>query len=191
MYLCKTKIRNMFDKLIEFIVSLGHDILPFTIVNQWEMGVHLRFGKFVKVVQPGIKFKIPFFDKIWAHEVITQTVHLQPQTLTTQDELNIVLKSIVRYHVYDVRKFLLNVMHASDVLVDTTQGIIRDIVERTDWNDLVDVNDAITEEVAIIAENWGITIEKITLTDLGIVRTYRIMSDGQKQTTSSLGLDGL
>lgn len=180
----------MFDKLIDFLIHLGQDILPFSIINQWEKGVYLRFGKLVKTVKPGIVFKIPFFDKIWTTEVITKTVHLQPQTLTTQDEMNIVLKSIVRYHVHDVEKFLLSVMQANDVLIDTTQGIIRDIVERTEWDNLVDVNDKITEEVSIVASKWGITVEKITLTDLGIIRTYRIMSDTNK-TNSNLGIDGL
>lgn len=181
----------MFDKLIDFLINLGQDTLPFSIVNEWEEGVHLRFGKFQRVVGPGLKFKIPFFDKIWTQEVITQTVNLKPQTLTTEDEKDIVLKSIVRYHVEDVQKYLLNVMHASDVLVDTTQGIIRDIVERTTWNDLVDVNSVITQEVSKVVKAWGIEIEVITVTDLGLVKTYRIMSDCNHEMKNNLGIDGL
>lgn len=172
----------MFDKLIDFILHFISDILPFHIVNEWESGVYLRFGKYVKVVNPGLRFKIPFVDKIWTHEVITQTVHLQPQTLTTLDEKSIVLKSIVRYHVNDVKKFLLNVMHASDVLVDTTQGIIRDTVEGTNWEDLYDINELLKSEVTQVVQDWGITIERVTLTDLGIVNTYRIISDSSKPT---------
>lgn len=175
----------MFDKLLDFILNFIEDILPLTIVNQWEMGVHLRFGKYYRVVQPGLVLKIPFIDKILKTEVITQTVHLQPQTLTTLDEKSIVLKSIIRYHVHDVKKFLLNVMHASDVLVDTTQGIIRDIVEGTNWEDLYEVNETLKSEVANVVKDWGITIERVTLTDLGIVRTYRIMSDTKPIPTSN------
>jgi regulator of protease activity HflC (stomatin/prohibitin superfamily) len=175
----------MFDKLIDVIIHFIADILPFGVVNQWEGGVYLRFGKYRKVVKPGIIFKIPFMDKIWTTEVITQTVHLQPQTLTTLDEKGIVLKSIVRYHVNDVKKFLLHVMHASDALVDTTQGIIRDTVEGINWEDLYEVNEHLKDKVSEIVNDWGITIEKVTLTDLGIVRTYRIMSDIQKNNNST------
>jgi regulator of protease activity HflC (stomatin/prohibitin superfamily) len=171
----------MFDKLIDFLIHFISDVLPFHVVNSWEKGVYLRFGKFIKVVDAGLIFKIPFADKIWTHEVITQTVHLQPQTLTTMDEKGIVLKSIVRYHVNDVQKFLLNVMHASDVLVDTTQGVIRDTVEYSNWEDLDDVCEGIQKEVQDIVGNWGITIERITLTDLGIINTYRVMSDNYKE----------
>jgi regulator of protease activity HflC (stomatin/prohibitin superfamily) len=98
--------------------------------------------------------------------------------LTTQDEQTIVLKAIVRYRVSDVKKYLTEVEHANAVLVDTTQGIIRDVVERTDWVDLVDVNTIFTNEVKAFVERWGIDIEKVTITDLGIVKTYRILGDG-------------
>lgn len=172
----------MFDKLIEFLLNFWNDLMPITYVNEWEQAVYLRFGKYVKVCKPGLVFKIPFVDRLWPASVITQTVHLQPQTLTTKDDYNIVLKSIVRYHVSDTKKFVLNVMHASDVLVDTTQGIIRDIVERTEWHDLENVNDVITNEVSNVVGIWGIEIERVTLTDLGIISTYRIMSDTTKPT---------
>jgi len=172
----------MFDKLIDVILHFLEDILPFTIVHQWEEGVYLRFGIYRKKVKPGFNIKIPFVDKIWVTPVITQTIHLQPQTLTTLDEKNIVLKSILRYHIHDVNKFLLNVMNASDVLVDTTQGIIRDTVEGYNWEDLYEVNNYLKNQVMCIVEDWGITIEMVTITDLGIIQTFRIMSDSHKTT---------
>ena len=147
----------MFDKLIDLIVTFIHDILPFKIVDQWEAGVHLRFGKFYRTVMPGLNWKIPFFDKVWVTNVITQSVHLKPQTLTTLDERSIVLSTIVRYHVFDVQSFLLTVMHANDVLIDTTQGIIRDIVETTTWEDFVDLTNRVTPEVNDFVQKWGIT----------------------------------
>ena len=158
------------------------DILPFKVINQWEKGVYLRFGKYLKNVEPGLIFKIPFADKIWHSPVITQTIHLQTQNLNTLDGKDVVLKAIVRYHVDDVKEFLLNVMHASDVLVDTTQGVIRDTVEGYNWEDLYNISEYLESQVQDIVDNWGIKIEKITLTDLGLVKTYRIMSDTSKPT---------
>lgn len=170
----------MFDKLIDLIVTFIHDILPWKIVDQWEEGVHLRFGKFHRVVKPGLRFKISFFDQILTTPVITQTVNLKPQTVTSLDEKSVVLTSIVRYHIVDVEKFLLGVMHANDVLVDTTQGIIRDVVEGTNWEDLYDLGNIVRPEVNDFVEKWGITVEQISFPDLGEIKTYRIMTDGEK-----------
>lgn len=170
----------MFDKLIDLIVTFINDFLPFKIVNQWEQGVHLRTGKFYKVVFPGLNWKVPFFDQILTTPVITQTVNLKPQTVTSLDERNVVLSTIVRYHIEDVEKFLLGVMHANDVLVDTTQGIIRDVVEGTNWMDLYDLGNIVIHKVNEQVEKWGIEVELISFPDLGEIITYRIISDGKE-----------
>jgi membrane protease subunit HflK len=157
--------------------------MPWVIIEEWNGAVQLRYGKFIKVLYPGIHFKIPFFDSVIECPVITQSVNLPSQTLTTFDEQSIVLKSIIRYRVSNVRTYLLNVMHASDVLIDTTQGMIRDVVELTRWDDLVDVNSQITNEVKEFVIKWGIEVEAVTITDLGIVKSFRIFGDEAHKTT--------
>lgn len=179
----------MFDKLIDLIVTFINDILPWKIVDQWEEGVHLSTGKFKRVVKPGLNFKIPFFDQIITTPVITQTVNLKPQTVTSEDDKSVVLSSIVRYHIHDVEKFLLGVMHANDVLVDTTQGIIRDMVEGCKWNDLYDLGSVVTPEVNQQVSKWGITVEQISFPDLGEIKTYRIMSDGGRDNVLPINGD--
>ena len=173
----------MLDKWVEFLTKFSYQIMPWVIIEQWNGAVQLRFGKFIKVLYPGIHFKLPFFDSIIECPVITQSVNVPSQTLTTLDEQSIVLKSIIRYRVSNVRTYLLNVMHATDVLIDTTQGMIRDIVELTTWNGLVDVNHQITEEVKDFVIKWGIEVEAVTITDLGIVKSFRIFGDEAHKTT--------
>jgi regulator of protease activity HflC (stomatin/prohibitin superfamily) len=103
--------------------------------------------------------------------------------LTTLDEQSIVLKAIIRYKVNNVRTYLLGVMHANDVLIDTTQGIIRDVVEMTKWDNLIDVNTQITNEVKEYVVRWGIEVEAVTITDLGLVKSFRIFGDEAHKST--------
>ena len=173
----------MLDKLVDLLVRFGMDMLPFVIIEQWNGAVQLRYGKFIKVLYPGIHFKIPFFDSVIECPVITQSVNLPSQTLTTFDEQSIVLKSIIRYKVSNIQTYLLSVMHANDVLIDTTQGMIRDVVELTTWDDLVDVNETITNKVKQYVVRWGIEVEAVTITDLGIVKSFRIFGDEAHKTT--------
>jgi len=173
----------MLDRLVEFLIRFGNQVMPWIIIEEWNGAVHLRFGKWIETLGPGLHFKIPFFDNIIECPVITQSINLPSQTLTTLDEQNIVLKSIIRYRVSNVRTYLLKVMHATDVLIDTTQGIIRDVVETTTWDDLVDVNYQITNEVKEFVVKWGIEVEAVTITDLGIVKSFRIFGDEAHKTT--------
>ena len=173
----------MFDKLVQLIERFGYQLMPYVIIEEWNAGVHLRFGKWIKTLYAGIHFKIPFFDSIIECPVITQSVNLPSQTLTTLDEESIVLKAIIRYRVSNIQTYLLSVMHANDVLIDTTQGMIRDVVELTTWDDLVDVNETITNKVKEYVVRWGIEVEAVTITDLGIVKSFRIFGDEGHKTT--------
>lgn len=180
----------MFDKLIELILHFINEILPFKIIDQWEKGVHLRFGKFKRIVDPGLRWKFPFFEHIITTPVITQTVNLTSQTVTSNDKRTIVLNSIVRYHIVDVEKFLLGVMHANDALIDTTQGIIRDIIERTNWGDLYELSNIVTPKVNEYVEKWGIKVELVSFPTLGEIRTLRlIIDDSTKNHINTLPID--
>jgi regulator of protease activity HflC (stomatin/prohibitin superfamily) len=63
----------MLDRLVDLLVRFGMDMLPFVIIEQWNGAVQLRCGKFIKVLSPGIHFKIPFFDSVIECPVITQS----------------------------------------------------------------------------------------------------------------------
>ena len=173
----------MFDKLVALIERFGYQLMPFVIIEEWNAGVHLRYGRYINTLNSGVHFKIPFFDNIIECPVITQSVNLPSQTLTTLDDESIVLKAIIRYKVSNVRTYLLGVMHANDVLIDTTQGMIRDVVELTTWDDLVNVNEIITDKVKEYVVMWGIEVEAVTITDLGIVKSFRIFGDESHKTT--------
>jgi regulator of protease activity HflC (stomatin/prohibitin superfamily) len=173
----------MFDKLVALIERFGYQLMPWVIIEEWNAGVHLRYGRYINTLNSGVHFKIPFFDNIIECPVITQSVNLPSQTLTTLDDESIVLKAIIRYKVSNVRTYLLGVMHANDVLIDTTQGMIRDVVELTTWDDLVNVNEIITDKVKEYVVRWGIEVEAVTITDLGIVKSFRIFGDESHKTT--------
>jgi regulator of protease activity HflC (stomatin/prohibitin superfamily) len=173
----------MLDKLVQVLERFGYQLMPWVIIEEWNAGVHLRNGKWINTLYAGLHFKIPFFDNVIETPVITQSVNLPSQTLTTLDEQSIVLKSIIRYKVSNIQTYLLGVMHANDVLIDTTQGIIRDVVEMTTWPGLVDVNSQITNEVKEYVVRWGIEIEAVTITDLGLVKSFRIFGDEAHKTT--------
>ena len=173
----------MFDKLVALIERFGYQLMPWVIIEEWNAGVHLRYGRYINTLNSGVHFKIPFFDNIIECPVITQSVNLPSQTLTTLDDESIVLKAIIRYKVSNVRTYLLGVMHANDVLIDTTQGMIRDVVELTTWDDLVNVNEIITDKVKEYVVMWGIEVEAVTITDLGIVKSFRIFGDESHKTT--------
>lgn len=169
----------MIDKLLDFLLAFLDQFLPFKVVNQTDKGVILRFGKFIKVVEPGIHFKIPFADEILPHTVLWSTMSLSSQSLTTKDKRCVVVKGVIKYRIVDVETFLLEVWDAIDALSDMTQGIIFDIVKEKTWEELqtTDLKKEITKKVRVESKRWGIEVETVTLSDFAEITSIRLLND--------------
>lgn len=172
----------MFDKLITLIQQFVNELNPIFIIDQWEEAVVLRNGKFLKTVKPGLYYKRPFFDSVWKHTTITQSIDIPPQSVTTADNKNVVVKGIIRFTITDIKAFLLTITQPQDVLTDTTGGMIRDIIEDTRWEGIIDIDKKLTSEVGKFVKKWGIKVEKVTLTDLQIANSIRIIQDATHQS---------
>jgi len=169
----------MFDKLVDWLISIWSQLMPYVIVNQMDNGVRLRYGKYKEVLLPGIHFKLPFFDEIM-HQGIIWTTHSMPsQSLTTKDGKDLVIKGIIKYRIVDIKTFALEVWDAIDAISDMTQGIIFDIIKNRTWDELQhdDLKNQITKKARWEAKRWGIEIETVTLSDLAKIRSIRLLND--------------
>jgi regulator of protease activity HflC (stomatin/prohibitin superfamily) len=169
----------MFDKLVELIIQWIEQLLPIVIIPSYEEGVRLSFGKFKKVLHPGIHFKIPFFDEILRQHVVVTTISLPAQSLYTLDRQNFVVKGVIKYKISDVKTFLLEVYDAKDALSDMTMSIIKNIVISIPAEKCIDpeLDVILTKKARVEAKKWGVEIQQVTLTDVAPIRSYRLIND--------------
>jgi regulator of protease activity HflC (stomatin/prohibitin superfamily) len=149
------------------------------IIPSYEEGVQLRFGKFKKVLHPGIHFKLPFGDEILHQHVVVTTLSLPAQSLYTLDKQNFVVKGVVKYKIADVKTFLLEVYDAKDALSDMTMSIIKNIVISIPAEKCIDpeLDNLLTKKARVEAKKWGVDIQQVTLTDVAPIRSYRLIND--------------
>lgn len=93
----------MFDKLIDFLIEMIDKLMPVFVINQFDAGVLLRRGIYVKTLSGGIYFKIPFLDEVCSHSIVPTTEALPPQSLTTKDGKSIVVSGVIKYEVSDIK----------------------------------------------------------------------------------------
>ena len=63
-----------------------------------------------------------------------------------------------------------------------------EIIEERNWEDLVDIEDELTDKIGKKVAEWGINIEKVTLTDLAEITSIRVISDGDANRQSIVPL---
>lgn len=168
----------MFDKLIDFLIDMVDKVMPVVIVNQYDKGVLLRRGLFVRVMDGGIHFKVPFIDEVIHQTFVTTTMNLPAQSLLTKDKKHIVVKAVIKYNIFDVKVLTLETWDAVDALSDTTQGIVKDVIMDLDFHEInKDTDNAITIKARREAKKWGIEIEKVTFTNVGEIRSIRLFNE--------------
>jgi len=169
----------MFDKLIDVLLEWWNHVLPFIIFRDYEQAVLLRFGRFSRVLLPGIHFKIPFFDEVLDQHFVVTTLSLDAQSLYTLDKQNIVVKGVIKYKIADVKTFLLEVYDAQDALSDMAQSIIKNVIMSMTMEECTDseLDNTLTKKVRVEARKWGVDVQQVTLTDLAPIRSYRLIND--------------
>ena len=169
----------MFDKLIEVMSNWWSYLTPAVIVPIYEEGVLLRAGKFLKMLPPGLHFKLPIFDEVLTHHVVITTISLPAQSLYTKDKQNIVCKAVVKYKISDVKVFLLEVYDAQDAISDMTQSIIKNIIVSTPLEQCIDpeIDALLTRKTKGEAKKWGVEVQQVTLTDIAPIKSFRLIND--------------
>lgn len=170
----------MFDKLIDFLLNMLYDILPVWFVKQYDNGILLRAGKFIRVVTPGVVWKIPFIDKVETNTIVTTTLSVPTQSVLTKDKKALVVKGVIKYRISDVEKFMLKVYDAQDAIGDTAQYIIKEQIAEKTFEECSDnqFDNTITKKLRNEVKHWGIDIEKVTLTDIGQIKSLRLFNEG-------------
>lgn len=169
----------MFERVLDFIAASWNILRPLLVVSDYEGGVVLRFGRYNREIAPGLNWKIPLADNAIITSTVTTTMALRPQTLTTQDDLTIVLSAIVKYHISDVRAYLLDIWDSADVLNDLTLGAIREIIASVNYEDLRGslIEEEVLKTIKDEASRYGVDIHKVTFSDLGRVRSLRLITN--------------
>lgn len=169
----------MFERVLDFIAASWNIMRPVLVVSDFEGGVILRLGRFHREIRPGLHWKYPLLENAIVTSTVITTMALRPQTLTTRDDQSVVLSAIVKYHIADVRAYLLDIWDSADVINDLTLGAIRQIIATIDYKDLPEslIEEAVLDNIRDEATKYGVEIHKVTFSDLGKVRSLRLITN--------------
>ena len=175
----------MFERVLDFLASFWNVLRPLVVVDDYEGGVILRFGRYKRDLTPGLHWKLPLADNAIMTSTVTTTMALRPQTLTTRDDQTVVLSAIVKYNISDTRAYLLDIWDSADVLNDLTLGAIREIVASVDYGDLRGqlIEAEVLGNIKDEACRYGVNIHKVTFSDLGKVRSLRLITNEPSELT--------
>jgi regulator of protease activity HflC (stomatin/prohibitin superfamily) len=148
----------------------------------YEGAAVLRFGRLHRVVGAGWHWKWPLIEKFEDHSTCLTTLRLPAQSLTTKDDVQIVIGLIVKYEIKDVGAYVSQIFDQKDVLADTTMGAVSELVLATEYSKLLETSimPAVLTKVRRAVSKYGFDVSAVTLTDFGKLRTLRLIQQALK-----------
>ncbi len=150
-----------------------------TVLDEWEEGVVLQLGKYRRTVKAGWWLHLPLtIDEFHVMNVKPDAMPLDEQTCTTADEYKIVIKVVMMWSIFDIKKATLDVDDAAETLEQIAVGYVHDLVEVTDWDDIRTkaFRSALKQRIQKQARKFGITVSQVKVQDCAETRVFRLIS---------------
>ncbi len=140
------------------------------IIQEYETGVYLRLGKFVKNLGPGLHLVAPFVSRIYRADKRLQTLDLGRQEVMTKDLSPTVIEAIVQYNIDRPDLSLLKVDKYKTNLNQIAQTTIRKLALNQDLETLIRNQDRINAEfkrrMKQEADSFGLTVVRTEIRDI-------------------------
>ena len=168
---------DIFTGLWTVLKDIFRSFQIITVIYQWQEGVQLRMGKFKRVVTPGWWLHRPFgVDVFFTLNVKIAALELDEQALTTGDDVEIVVKGVLMWSIFDIRKAICDVEDVEETLGDIALGIIQDMVETQGWDYLrtEECRKDIKKMIQRQARKWGVSVSSFKWQSIVRARTYKV-----------------
>ena len=159
-----------------------------------------RLGKFVRVVGPGLRFRLPFVEKIrpldgWGDvanrdniyiEMSEQQVDTPPRECHTKDNVSVRANASVYWRIIDPRKAVYEVDTLPRVIHDIALNALRSNIGTLSLDKVLSerqrLNDRIADQLRSTAESWGVEFTRVEIQEL---TTSDTASDAMLQEMSA------
>jgi hypothetical protein len=165
------------SELVQAILRFLRSLKIWVIVSPWEQAVRVRRGKLVTVLNAGLHVKIPILDVVYVQSTRLRFTSCDRQTLTTLDGKTVTCAAAIGYEIADLEKLYRTAHHAEDTIRQMTRGAIATYLSRTNAAQLELACCSMGVRGLIDLTLFGLTVKEIVVTDLAIVRTYRLIGD--------------
>ncbi|MNK39413.1 FtsH protease regulator HflK [compost metagenome] len=162
------------------LIALGVIILlsSFVTVKQGTIAVVTVFGKYQRLLRPGLNFKIPLIEQIYSRiSIQNRSVELSFQAVT-QDQANVYFKAMLLYSVINqdeetIKNVAFKFVDATNLmqaLIRTIEGSIRAYVAtQKQANVLAQRNEIVLhvkEQIDQVLDGWGYHLQDLQLNDI-------------------------
>ena len=162
--------------VVALIVAIGIILLMVVVsgikvVPQAKAYVVERLGAYRETKQTGLRFVIPFFERV--AKVVSlkeQVVDFAPQPVITKDNVTMQIDTVVFYQITDAKLYAYGVEHPIMAIENLTATTLRNIIGELELDNTLTSRDTINAKIRSILDEatdpWGIKINRVELKNI-------------------------
>lgn len=147
-------------------------------VNQGSIAVITLFGKYRRILLPGLNFKIPIIERVYKTiSIQNRSVELEFQAVTL-DQANVYFKSMILYSVLNqeeqtIKNVAFKFISEKDLmqaLIRTVEGSVRGFVATKKQAEILvlrrEIVEFVKEQIDQSLESWGYYLQDLQINDI-------------------------
>ena len=135
------------------------------VLNEYERGVIFRFGRITTTKQPGIRWIIPFVDRMVRISTRIVATDVPPQDVITHDNVSVKVNAVIYFKVMDPIKAVIEVENYLYATSQISQTTLRSVLGQSDLDELLAQREHINQKLQSIIDDhtdpWGVKVTAV------------------------------
>jgi len=154
-----------FVLIVLFLLAITALVKSVRIINQYEKGLILRFGKYQRTVGSGINILVPFIESVITVDMRERVLNVDPQNVITKDNVAVIVDAVIYYKVVDPVKAEFEVQNFAYAATTLAQTNMRNIVGDLALDETLVSRDVINSNLREVLDEatnpWGVKVTRV------------------------------
>ena len=175
--------------LIIFLALVGYALASAKMVNQGNVALVERLGRYHRKLNPGLSFIVPIIDQIVMENTTReQLLDIKPQNVITKDGIYLEVDAIVYWRIQDIEKSFYAIDDLEQSLANIATTTLRENIAHNSLEDTnmsrVEMDKTILGELNSITSSWGVEIMRLDIQS--ITPPEAVRKSMQEQQTAQI-----
>lgn len=164
--------------IVTAVVAIVALVLAVRIVQQQQMGIVQRLGRFHRTIDPGAHLIVPFLDRVaYTMDMREAVVPFPPQGVITEDNLMVGIDSVIYFQIVDPVRAAYEAQNYIQAIEQLTMTTLRNIIGGMDLEQTLTSREEINAKLRAVLDEatgkWGIKVNRVELRSIEPPATIR------------------